>query len=466
MNEYCGIFGITCNDPNFSVSGLIYSGLMAIQHRGQIFSGLSVYTSKKLIYSYKNRGIVSKVLNPKKLKAYTGNVGIGHVSCSGPRAYDVKEAQPYHFKSEKIEFSVAMNGIIHNYDYLVKELRNRGRIFAGKTDIELIVTLIETFSDSTNTWLSILKKLLTKIDGWFSLIILTQDGEIYSLRDPTAHKPLCYGSFEFDNKKFSVIASESCALDALGAKLIDDIKPGQIICINQANKISTYETEIPKNHQICAFEYIYFARPDSIIDGVSVFDARYNLGINLAKLDEDRSFKNTIVIPVPDSGRSAAMGYAWKSGLPYEEGLIKNRYVWQLKVSDLKEKLNTIKAVVEGHNIILIDDSIISGITMRKIIAMLKEADALSIHVRVSAPPIVNNCRANSNLSNRDLLIAHQKKLGKSEDYIEEIRKYIGADSLKYQNIEGLVKSIGLEKDSICKSCFDMNLEKQEQINE
>jgi amidophosphoribosyltransferase len=457
MREFCGVFGIRCNDPNFSIGGLIYTGLMSIQHRGQIFTGMSIYNSKGLIYSYKNRGIVSKVLKPKKLKAYTGNSGIGHVSCSAPRAYSVKDAQPYHFKSEKLEFSVAMNGIIQNYDTLVKKMGDRGRIFAGKTDIELIATLIETFYDTSETWLEILNQLLETVEGWFTLVVLTQEGNIYGLRDPTGHKPLCYGTLEFNEKCFSILSSESCALDALGAKLIDDVKPGQIVSITSDNDIQTYETNQDKKHQICAFEYIYFARPDSIIDGVSVFDVRYKLGRNLAKLDSGMITNDTIVIPVPDSGRSAAMGYARESKLPYEEGLIKNRYVWQLKVSDLKEKLNTIKAVVKNHNIILIDDSIISGITMKKIISMLKESGTKSIHVRVSAPPIINNCRANSNLSNRDLLIAHQKKSDGNSDYINEIRKYIGADSLKYQTIQGLIDAIGLGENQICTECFDIS---------
>ncbi|MHA1688523.1 MAG: amidophosphoribosyltransferase, partial [Promethearchaeota archaeon] len=284
------------------------------------------------------------------------------------------------------------------------------------------------------------------------------DGNIYCFRDPEGYKPLCHGILSLENKKFYIVASESCALDALGANLIADVKPGEVLKINPISGVSSYQIKKSKNTIPCLFEYIYFARPDSIIDGLSVADVRYRLGRMLAKNDFFDS-ENTIVVPVPDSGRSAAMGYAWESQLPYQEGLIKNRYVWKLKVDDLREKLNVIKNVVRNKNVILIDDSILSGETIKEIISMLRGTGVKSVHVRVSAPPIINNCEKNDSFSNRNLLIACKMREKSENNYIEEIRKYIGADSLKFQTLQGLIHSLGVKKELICKNCFSFESE-------
>ncbi len=241
------------------------------------------------------------------------------------------------------------------------------------------------------------------LEGAYSLLILTNDGYIYAIRDPTGCKPLCYGMLEINDMKFYIFSSESCSLDVLGANLIDDVKPGEIIKIHPEKEIQKFFIKSNKRVGVCHFEYVYFARPDSIIDGISVGETRFRLGMNLAK-DDDLNISNAVVVPVPDSGRSAAMGYSWYSGIPYEEGLMKNRYIWQLKANP-KEKLNPIKSVVNGKNIILVDDSILSGETMKDIIRMLREAGAKSIHVRISCPPIIKSCKLLENEGIKNLTV-------------------------------------------------------------
>ncbi len=461
IREYCGVFAISCSDFSFSVAESIYQGLMAIQHRGQLFSGISTFCDGEII-SYKNRGLVSKVLNPKRLKTISGNVGIGHVCYGSTNRIILKDAQPYHFKSKQIDFSLAMNGAITNYDELFLKLKKMGRTFTGKSDVELIVTLIEVFSKFSDDMVEALKMVAKALKGAYSIIILRNNGNIYAMKDQHGYKPLCYGKLKINNKKFHIISSESCAIDTLGGILKREIKPGEILTINPINDLKSYHPQVQKRQKFCQYEYIYFARPDSIINGISVAEVRYKLGRNLARNDIIRH-DNTIVVPVPDSGRSAAMGYAWESKIPYAEGLMKNRYLWQLG-SNVIEKLNPIKSVIKGKHIILIDDSILSGITMKKIISMLKrEGGAKTVNVRISSPPILKNCELNSSLSNRDLLIAYQKKITFPENYVKEIKKYIGANTLKYQSIEGLIDAIGLDENKLCLACLkDETIKKRE----
>jgi amidophosphoribosyltransferase len=464
IEDYCGIFGVTCDDYNYSVAGIIYTGLMAIQHRGQLFSGLSLTRCNGKIHSHKGFGIVSKVLNPKKIRTFSGNAGVGHVCYGKPTCTSIENAQPFHYKSQEWDFSIAINGMISNYEELVQQVKESGRILSGKSDIELISSLLDTFLSSTHSFLESLKKLMGILRGAYCLICLSNDGNIFAIRDPTGCKPLCFGKVMIGNKNLFIISSESCALDVLGAKLERDVFPGEIININPSNGIKCYQ--IFKNEQqgLCFFEYVYFARPDSVIDNKSVADVRYKLGQNLA-LEENVKLEDAIVVPVPDSGRSVAMGYAWESKIPYEEGLMKNRYVWQLK-SDVRTKLNTVKPLIQGKNIILIDDSILSGNTMKEIIFMLKEAGVKSIHVRIGCPPIIKNCKLNDLFTNRDLLIAYQTKVEDNDHFNELMKNYIGSDSLRYQSFNGLLNAISLDETQLCTYCvkeyclIDENIER------
>lgn len=451
IRECCGVFGILCSDFSFSVAESVYHGLMAIQHRGQLFAGISSTNCDGLIYTHKGKGIVSKVLNSKILKILSGNVAIGHVEYGSLKNMSVEDAQPYSFKSQYAEFSIAMNGEITNYKEIYERLRNMGKVFTGKTNIELIATLIETLSRFTeNNMIETLKMIMNTVKGAYSIVILKGDGNLYAARDPIGYKPLCYGKLKENERQTYVVASESCALDALSCELKADVKPGEILNFNPVGGIKRASIEAKAKHGICQFEFVYFARPDSIIDGASVAKVRYDLGRKLTRNDKFDPV-TTVVIPVPDSGRSAAMGYAWESRITYNEGLNKNRYIWQLK-STVKEKLNPIKAIVDGKDIVLVDDSILSGVTMKEIIEMLRKAGARSVHIRISSPPVLGTCEHNSSFSNRELLIAYQKKL-KNNDYIDEIRKYVGADTLKYQTLEGFIQSIGVNK--LCVKCLE-----------
>jgi amidophosphoribosyltransferase len=451
--ERCGVFGIVCNDFCYSVANMIYSGLMAIQHRGQLGAGISTTNCNGKISTHIEKGLVSKALNPKRLKMFSGNVGIGHVSYGGSRIKTINDLQPYYFKSDQLEFSIAMNGVLSNYTEIDDKLKNMGKILTDKSDIELIAALIETFSKFCSNMPETLKMVINSIKGAYTLMLLDNSGNLYALRDPSGCKPLCYGEIKKkDNRVFYIISSESCSLDVIGAELIDDIKPGEIIHLSPIDSIRKYESLVQEKRIACFFEYTYFARPDSIIDGRSIAQVRDKLGKNLAK-NEKLKLEDAIVVPVPDSGRSAAMGYAWEANLTYYEGLMKNRYIWELK-STPEEKLNTIKPVVKNKNIILIDDSIISGNTLRKIISMLRAAGALSVHVRIGCPPIINNCNLNTSFSNKNMLIAFEKKVANYDNFNEEMRIYIGADSLMYQSIDSLVDAIGEEKPKICLQCL------------
>ena len=451
IREYCGVFGILSSDYSFSVAGMIYSGLMALQHRGQIFSGISMSNCQGNIISHKGRGLVSKVLNPKNLRGFSGNVGIGHVCYGRPNCEDLESAQPYYYKTHNNEFSIAINGTITNRERLIQKLNDMGRFISGNSNIELIATLIDTLIGLTNDRFSVLKKFFNIVEGAYSILIMFSDGTLYALRDPNGCKPLCYGHFKNGDKIFHLISSESCALDVLGGTLIDDIRPGEIIEFRPDN-LQRFQEETKDQKGVCLFEYIYFARPDSIIDGVSVAQVRYRLGENLA-IDDDMKLKNPIVVPVPDSGRSAAMGYSWKSKILYQEGLMKNRYMWKLS-SQVRNKLNPIKSVISGNDIILIDDSIVSGHTMKEIIYMLRKVGASSIHVRISCPPIIKNCNLNDVFATRKLLIAHDTKEKNYNTFDEEMRKFIDADSLKFQAYDGLIKAVGRDSDAMCKACI------------
>jgi amidophosphoribosyltransferase len=453
INEHCGIFAISCNDFSYSVPSLIYSGLMALQHRGQIFAGLSVSNCSGTLTTYKDRGMVSKVLTPSVLKTIYGNVGIGHVCYGEGDFLKIEEAQPYHYQSDELEFSISMNGKLTNYEQIKSQLEKMGRIITGDRDIELVAMLISSLFSFNRNFLDTLKKTFSIIEGGYSVSILAKSGELYILRDSSGIKPLCYGKTSRDGKTFHIFASESSALDVIGAKLVRDVRPGEIIKIDPVKGMKTGMFADSKGGSLCVFEYIYFARPDSIIENKSVFDIRYNLGRALAKKDPINS-KDAIVVPVPDSGRSAAMGYAWESGISYQEGLIKNRYVWQLKVDDIKEKLNPISPIVKGKNVILVDDSIISGQTMKRIISMLKNAGAKQIHVRISAPVVTESCQFNQNFSNKDLLIGCKSIAEGHTEIIENIRDYINADSLNFLTVKELVKVIDVKDTSLCLRCF------------
>ena len=469
--EQCAVFGVTCDDVAYSVSKLLYQGLISQQHRGQESSGISILKTGGKICTYKEKGLVSKVLNDNILRQFWGNVGIGHnrYATTGSTEYESLDyIQPFHFKNNEIEFSLAFNGTIPVYDDIKKKMDEMGRVFVTNTDTEVIAQLIASIALGTEDWPEILKMVSKLLDGSYSLILMTTEGDIYAIRDPKGFKPLCIGELKSEKRKLYFVASESCAIDNVGAKFLRDVKPGEIVHLSHQKDIHSEMVLKADRTALCQFEFVYFARPDSIIDGVSVAEARLRMGENLAINDTrllDPEFKkNAIVVPVPDSGRSVAVGYANKARLPYVEGLMKNRYVWRtfimpgqkMRKAAVKEKLNPIKSVIQGKDVILLDDSIVRGTTTGQIVSLLKEVGgAKSVHVRISCPPVVSACYMGIDFPTTEELIAgkNKKEFGE-EDYIEVIRKTIGADSLLYQTIDDLKKSIGKSENQLCLACL------------
>jgi amidophosphoribosyltransferase len=471
--EHCAIFGVTCNDLGYSVSNLLYKGLISQQHRGQESTGITIMKSGGKLFTYKQKGLVSKVLSKQVLSKYWGNIGIGHnrYATTGAEEFESPEyIQPYHFKNNEIEFSLAFNGTIPNYEELKQKMEEKGRIFITNTDTEVIAQFIASIAMETNEWPEILKTASNAFDGSYSLILLTSEGDLYAVRDPLGFKPLCIGQLEIEKRKFSIVSSESCGIDAIGANFIRDVKPGEIIHLSSKKAIHS-ELILEKNRTaLCQFEFVYFARPDSTIDGVSVAEARLRLGEHLAKKDpiliDSKIRENAIVVPVPDSGRSVAVGYAKEAKLPYVEGLMKNRYIWRTFIlpgqsrrnAAVKEKLNPIKSVIEGKDVILLDDSIVRGTTTKQIVSLLKDrGGAKRVHLRISCPPIISPCYMGIDFPTKDELIAGRLQMIFGENYVEEIRKKIGADTLQYQTIEDLSNALQKSKNQLCMACLTGN---------
>ncbi|MFW9971351.1 MAG: amidophosphoribosyltransferase [Candidatus Odinarchaeota archaeon] len=471
--EYCAIFGVTCDDLGYSVSKLLYQGLIALQHRGQESTGISILKTGGKIFTYKKSGLVTNVLEDKIISQYWGNVGIGHNRYATTGALGYKSTdymQPFHFKNNEIEFSLAFNGTIANFDDIKKNMDKMGRVFITDTDTEVMAQLIGSIALGTEDWPEILKIASRLLDGSYSLIIMTAQGDIYAIRDPLGFKPLCIGELKTKERNIYFVASESCAIDVVGGKLLRDVKPGEIVHLSHQKDIHS-ELVIKSNRTaICQFEYVYFARPDSIIDGVSVADARLKLGVNLAKndpiLNDPEIRNNAIVVPVPDSGRSVAVGYAKESKLPYLEGLMKNRYVHRTFIMPaqskrkiaVKEKLNPIKNVVKGKDVILLDDSIVRGTTTQQIVTLLREkGEAKRVHLRISCPPIISPCYMGIDFPTKDELIAGRNQNLYGDKYLEEIKKSIGSDTLIYQSIDNLTDAIGKSDNQLCLACLTGN---------
>ena len=468
--EHCAVFGVTCDDETYSISKLLYLGLISQQHRGQESTGISVLKTGGSIVTYKEKGLVSKVLDDHVLSNIWGNVGIGHnrYATTGAQEFGSPDyMQPLHFKNNEIEFSLAFNGTIPNYIEIKQDLENSGRIFVTNTDTEVLAQLIATIALKTKSWPEILKTASTSLDGSYSLLILNALGDIYAIRDPLGFKPLCLGELHNEQRNYYIVSSESCGIDVLGGKLIRDVEPGEIVHLSHRNGLHSEIMVKSDRTALCQFEFVYFARPDSVVDGVSVAQVRRQLGINLAKKDpllKDPKFReNAIVVPVPDSGRSVAVGYAYEANLPYVEGLMKNRYVWRTFImpgqkrreAAVKEKLNPIKAFVKGKNVIILDDSIVRGTTTTKIINLIREAGAISVNVRISCPPVIRPCYMGIDFpTTAELIAGNFKELYGDDNYIEEIRKQIGADSLRYQTIEDLIAAIGKNRNQLCLACL------------
>lgn len=447
IKEACGVFGIY-NIHGNSVSSDIYYGLASLQHRGQESCGIAVCDTqgpKGNMNVYKGMGLVNEVFKADHLEALVGNLGVGHVRYSTTGDSNINNAQPLVLNYIKGTLALAHNGNLVNTEELREKLARTGAIFQTTTDSELIAHYIARERVRSATVEEAITKTAKIIKGAYGLVIASPR-KLIGVRDPLGLKPLCLGKTE----EAYVITSESCALTAIGATFIRDIKPGEIISITEDGISSNFD--LCKSRQAhCIFEYIYFARLDSKLDGISIYDSRLRAGAALAKaypVDAD------IVAGVPESGVAAAIGYAKESGIPYTQIFYKNSYVGRTFIkptqkereASVRMKLSVLEPAVKGKRIVLVDDSIVRGTTISGLIRLLKQAGALSVHVRICSPPFLYPCYFGTDVPSNNQLIA-------SSHSTEEIRQLIGADSLGYMKIEDLQSMVG--DLPICKACFD-----------
>ncbi|MFT8312755.1 MAG: amidophosphoribosyltransferase [Clostridium sp.] len=442
LKEECGVFGIFSN-KNIDVSHLTYYGLYALQHRGQESAGIAVCNNGK-IDVHKGMGLVTDVFDNDSLDKMVGNSAIGHVRYSTTGGSCANNAQPIVNEFELGSIALAHNGNLVNTDIIRELLQYGGTSFETSIDTEVVLKLIA--KNAKKGIENAVADAIQAIKGSFAIVILTED-KLIGVRDPNGIRPLCIGKFD-DNSY--VMCSETCALDAVGAEFVRDVNPGEIVIIDKEGIRSINFAEKTKC-ETCVFEYIYFARPDSVIDGISVYNSRELAGEELYR---EAPVEADIVIGVPDSGLAAATGYAKASGIPYGIGLIKNRYVGRTFISPTQElrekavavKLNPLKVNIEGKRVVIIDDSIVRGTTSKKLVDILRKAGAKEIHFRVSSPIIKYPCYFGINIASRKELIGGNKT-------VEEIREFIGADSLAYLSINSLLKSLG-EKNNFCLGCL------------
>ncbi len=449
LHEECGVFGMYDFDGG-DVASSIYYGLFALQHRGQESCGIAVSETgapKAKVTSYKGMGLVNEVFSQENLEPMKGDIGVGHVRYSTAGASTRENAQPLVLNYVKGTLALAHNGNLINAAELKKDLEYTGAIFQTTIDSEVIAYHIARERLKSATVEEAVLRACRKLQGAYSLVVMSPR-KLIGARDPFGFKPLCIGKRDHAY----IIASETCALDTVGAEFVRDVLPGEIVTITPENGIqSNLAMALPKEKEArCIFEYIYFARPDSHIDDVSVYGSRIKAGRFLAM---DSPVDADIVVGVPESGNAAALGYSLESGIPYGTAFVKNSYVGRTFIkpkqssreSSVKVKLNVLREAVKGKRVIMIDDSIVRGTTSNPTIKLLRDAGATEVHVRISSPPFLWPCYFGTDIPEREQLIAYKHS-------VDEICKIIGADSLAYLGVERLEEMV--EGLSICKGCF------------
>jgi amidophosphoribosyltransferase len=444
--EACGVFGVVA--PGREVSRLTFFALFALQHRGQESAGIAVDDDGHLT-AVKDMGLVSQVFNEQMLKSLSGQAAIGHTRYSTTGSTRWANAQPVCHNRNGHTLALAHNGNVINTAELRELMGPYGIKFSSTSDSELLAALIAT--NPAEDIREAVADSIPRIKGAFSVVIL-YEGAVVGFRDPWGIRPLCVGKLEDGNY---VIASESCALDIIGAKFVQEVEPGQMAIITEQNLELKQVVPPEKRQGLCVFEFIYFARPDSILEGLTISEARNRMGEELAR---EYPAEADMVIPVPDTGTPAAIGFARASGIPYGEGLIKNRYVGRtfiqpdnsLRQHGIRVKLNPLASSIKGKRLVVVDDSIVRGNTTGKIVQMLYDAGAKEVHMRISSPPITHPCFYGIDTSTSTELIASTKS-------VEEIRKLVGATSLEYISLEGLQRAVGMPAERFCRACFTGN---------
>ncbi|MCL2809354.1 MAG: amidophosphoribosyltransferase [Treponema sp.] len=447
--EKCGVFGIFSNKTGSDVASQAYLSLYALQHRGQESCGIAV-CNEGLMQYHSDLGLVPDVFSKETLeKLGKGNMAIGHVRYSPIDQKSRSNAQPLVVRHIKGAMAIAHNGSLTNAAELREKLQMEGTVFHTTNDTEIIINIVTKKRIHTNTIENAIEKAMYEIQGAYSLLIMSPT-KLIAIRDSFGFRPLCMGNLNGD----IVFASESCALDSIGAEFVRDIEPGEIVVADK-NGVRGIKTHCGQKSSMCVFEFIYFARPDSVIQNASVHNARLRAGEFLA---EEHPVDADVVVGAPDSGLDAALGYSRKSKIPYGIGFIKNRYIGRTFIQPTQEerdkavriKLNTIEATIKDKKVVLIDDSIIRGTTMRRIVKLLRETGAKEVHLRIASPPFINPCYFGTDIPNRENLISY--KLNKTE-----IRDYLSVDSIGFLSIEHVSKIAENANCGFCNGCFTGN---------
>lgn len=440
--EACGVFGIYA--PNENVAKITYYGLYGLQHRGQESAGIAVSDGSSILV-IKDLGLVAQVFDESKLASLSGKIAVGHTRYSTTGSTEWKNSQPIYKTYGSKTVAIAHNGNLINSEELYQELKKKRNNLSSTSDSEIIAEMIVNSEASSID--EAIKDTMSKIKGAYSLVILTED-KLIGVRDQYGIRPLSIGKLG-DNY---VLSSETCGLDIVGASFVRDVGPGEIVTIDQ-DGLRSQTGLSPAKKSLCIFEFIYFARPDSYLCGQSLYHVRKLMGMKLA---EEGPVDGDMVIPVPDSGNSAAIGYAEKSGIPFGEGLIKNRYIGRtfiqpsqtIRQLGIRLKLNPLKDAIAGKRLVVVDDSIVRGNTSKKIVQILKEAGAKEVHMRISSPPIKCPCFYGIDTPSNQELIASTKS-------VEEIKEFLGLDSLVYLSLKGVIEATGCPYDDFCCACFD-----------
>jgi amidophosphoribosyltransferase len=440
-NEACGIFGIF--GPGEDVARITFFGLYALQHRGQESAGIVTADGERLI-AHTRMGLVNQVFTEEDLLGLRGHIAVGHTRYSTTGSSKIHNAQPIIARTPQFELALAHNGNLVNAGPLREELTEAGIQFRTTSDTEIIARM---FCEGTGQDLvDRIRRSMAKMIGAYSLVVTTRD-QLLAIRDPLGVRPLCLGKL---NTSW-VVASESCALATVGAQYIREVAPGEIVVIDEAG-VQSYPAPEPRLQATCMFEYIYFARPDSVLNNRLVYQARQEMGRELAR---EHPADADIVIAVPDSAVPGAIGYAQQSGIPFAEGLVKNRYIGRtfiqpdqrIREVGIQLKLNPLPEVLAGKRVVVVDDSVVRGTTVRPIVNLLRQAGAVEVHLRIHAPPMRHPCYLGVDTARRNELIAARMD-------VPEIRDHVGADSLGYLSLEGLMHAISVSGAALCQGCF------------
>jgi len=444
INEECGVTGIYA--PGEEASRLAYFSLFALQHRGQESAGIAVWDEGRIIV-HKDMGLVTQVFNEEVLSKLKGGLAIGHTRYSTTGSSILRNVQPIYNEEGKWSFAIAHNGDLINAADLRCKMESEGVTFETTNDSEVIAKVIATSGASTIE--DAVTEAMTQVKGAYSVVILTED-KLIAIRDPYGIRPLCIGRLNGDH---FVVASETCALNVIGASYMREVEPGEMIIVDNKG-LREVQAHPMQRHALCIFEFIYFARPDSLMYGKTLHEARRRMGHELAR--EHPAPKAHIVFPIPDTGTPAAIGFAEASRTPYAEGVIKNRYIHRTfiqpdqRMRDLgvRMKFTPLKESLAGRRVVMVDDSIVRGTTTGGRVKMIRDAGAIEVHVRIASPPLQFPCFYGIDMAAQNELIA-------SKLSVEEIRDYIGADSLGYLSLPGLIRAIGVKKENFCRACFD-----------